>query len=96
MKQRDGYSTFVDDWLAFYPGSGGGDLELTREKIWDEVLEKFGVKVVYEERISKWRKEQEQIEKNKGDRAERIRVMQEEAAYADAWIEWLNIADCQC
>ena len=66
---------------------------MTREKVWEEALERFGVKEVYEERIGKWRKEQQQIEKNKGDRAERIRLMQEEAAYADAWIKWLNEAD---
>lgn len=77
MAQRDGYSTFVDEWLPKYTGDRG-DPNLTREKVWGEVMKKFGIEKIYEEKITAWRKEREHL-KIKGDnREERKRAAVEE------------------
>ena len=57
MAQRDGYSAFVDDWLPSYTGNGGADPDLTREKVWEEVVEKYDIREVYNKKIQVWREE---------------------------------------
>ena len=90
MALRDGYSAFVNDWLSAWPGKEGGDPDLTRQKVWDEVVEKFDIRCVYEGKITAWR-EQRELLKIKGEgREERKRVALEEEAYANAWIDVLE------
>ena len=89
MTQRDGYSTFVDDWLPTYTGKSGEVPDLTREKVWEEVVEKYGIEKEYNEKITKWREERELL-KNKGDdRKRRKEAALEEEEYANAWMAWL-------
>lgn len=90
MAQRDGYSAFVDDWLSAYSGKEGGDPDLTRQKVWDEVETKFDIKCVYEGRITAWREMREQLKIKGESREERKRVALEEEVYANAWIEMLG------
>ena len=90
IAQRDGYSAFVDDWLPAYLGQEGGDPDLTRQKVWDEVEQKFGIKCMYEERITAWREERERLKAKAEGREERKRIALEEEAYANAWIKMLE------
>ena len=90
MAQRDGYSSFVNDWLFGYTGTGGGDPDLTREQLWEEVVEKFAIKRVYRERITAWRKERERLNLKSKERADRKQAALEEEAHANARIETLG------
>ncbi|KAL8795359.1 MAG: hypothetical protein Q9195_002100 [Heterodermia aff. obscurata] len=90
MAQRDGYSAFVDDWLSNYAGKEGGDPDLTRQKVWDEVEKKYNIESVYKSRIMAWREERERLKIKGEGREERKRIALEEEAYANAWIEMLK------
>ena len=87
MAQRDGYSAFVDDWLSAYTGSGGEDPELTRASVWEEVIEKYNIEKVYEERIKTWRQERERLKLKAEGRKQRKMAAMEEEAHAEARIK---------
>ena len=90
MAQRIGYSAFVDDWLPSYNGSERGDLDLTRQKLWEEVADKFDIRRVFEERISAWREERERLKLKWEVREERKRVALDDEAYVAAWMTALE------
>ena len=90
MAKRDGYSEFVDDWLSGYTGKEGGDPDLTRQKVWDEVEQRYEIRFVFEMRITEWREERERLKAKGEGREERKRVALEEEAYANAWIAMLE------
>lgn len=79
MAQRDGYSAFVDDWLPTYAGNGGEDPDLTRASVWDEVVERYKIEKVYEERIKAWREERERLKlKAEGREQRKMAALEEE------------------
>ena len=90
MAQRDGYSAFVDGWLPTYTGSEGEGSELTRASVWDEVVEKYKIDKVYEERIRTWRAERERLKLKAEGREQRKMAAMEEEAHAEARIKNLE------
>ena len=86
MAQRDGYSLFVDEWLPNHGGPDGGDPTLTREKVREEVLERFNVRTEYDARIKQWNSERAALRARKESREERKKQAMEDEEYANAWI----------
>lgn len=93
MRSRAAFRDFVEEWLPKLqreePGFGERGKELTREMVWEEVMERFeGVRDEADRTLEAWRKEQRKITENRKKRDVRKALAGEEERYRDAWMEW--------
>ncbi|KAL8769412.1 MAG: hypothetical protein Q9209_004640 [Squamulea sp. 1 TL-2023] len=93
MGQRELFRQFVEEFLpsrismAQNIGDAAG---VTREDVYEEVLERFGKREEAETRIRAWRQERDELEQKQATRRWRKEQAQEDNAYADAWINVLK------
>jgi hypothetical protein len=80
MAKRPIYREFVEEWLPSHPEVEGTDRK-TKEYYLEEVLERFGKRDEYNEKLDAWRKEQEE-KKEKKRRILEARVAAEVGCYA--------------
>ncbi|KAL8828503.1 MAG: hypothetical protein Q9170_006577 [Blastenia crenularia] len=93
MAQRDLYRRFVDEFLRGGTNTVKGQDQgtgLTREKVLDEALAKFGKQDEFVTRVEVWRKAREELSHRQETREWKKMQAMEDEAYASAWINWLT------
>ena len=94
MAQREMYRAFVQDWLPenvhLVEQQTEQSLQISRDNVLEESLNRFGKREEYEKRIKEWRKERdEQLAKHMQRQTRKAdAVVLEE--YTSAWIKWLD------
>ncbi|MCJ1382033.1 hypothetical protein MMC17_005145 [Xylographa soralifera] len=94
MGKRPLYQQFVDDWLPQRVGveEQSEVVELTRESVLVEVLDRYGKKEEYKETLRTWRKGRADLQARQQNKEQRRAEAIAEAEYADAWIEASQLA----
>ncbi|MCJ1285439.1 hypothetical protein MMC26_004779 [Xylographa opegraphella] len=95
MGKRPLYQQFVDDWL---PQRVGIEelrevAELTRESVFEEVLDRYGKREEYEQTLRLWNQERADLQAKQQSKEQRRAEWLAEAEYADSWIRALRIAE---
>lgn len=94
MAQRELYRAFVQDWLPENAHLVGQqkemNVQLSRDSVLEESLNKFGKRKEYEKRVEGWRKERGDLLAKQEGRQTRKADAVELEEYASAWVRWLD------
>ncbi len=94
MAQRELYRAFVQDWLPENAHLVGQqkeiNVQLSRDSVLEESLNKFGKRKEYEKRVEDWRKERGDLLAKQEGRQKRKADAVELEEYASAWMRWLD------